>query len=500
MGRLKRASPFLILARGRAFFVLPFMAIVFALYLIFLFFQRTVAVSSLSFLLSGLFIYKFRRFWPFAFAFAIVFIILTQNLLLNSIPSYGFEREDIKAVWGRVESDSVMGKYESRRITLSLKECFIAGGNAATARGLISVTYPEGQRLYAGDSVLFYGHFNDYGFSATHYRVEAYSHLSRARGKILKTLENTITDGSREGLLSLMLLLGYSESEDFPLNTLARKSGTSYVLALSGMHLSLFALLVKKIFSFILSKSEARLVSIFLLSLYVILIGPKASILRAYILSVVFFLFARQDALEALIITFFIQLVFFPLTLVSLASTYSYLSLVGIMKYSESLARSVDEIILLPQPIISSVTASLAAVLFTAPLSYLVFGEYQLSVIITGFFVSPLIYIYMVISLFPFFPLLKKAVYGFLEFFMQKGASFPMAKSLFPYFITLALTLLLCLLSAMLKRRRDYVETELRKHKRDKGNYGPGRSGNDEKVWSEFSDEPLGQREDSEPH
>ena len=95
-----------------------------------------------------------------------MFILSTSRVLLSCVMSTGFEREDVRAVYATVVQDSVPGKWETRRITVRLDECFSTGGDCASASGCVTVTYPEGVRLYSSDKVLFYGKFNDFAFKA----------------------------------------------------------------------------------------------------------------------------------------------------------------------------------------------------------------------------------------------------------------------------------------------------------------------------------------------
>ena len=227
------------------------------------------------------------------------------------------------------------------------------------------------------------------------------------------------------------------------------------MLALSGMHLSVFSLLVQLVLSPFLGRRNARFISILTIAFYVFYIGPKASILRAFILSTVFFVSkGKISGVRALFITFTLHSLFFPLTLLSLASCYSYLSLLGIMSLSPVLKNAIDEIIILPESIVSNISASAAAILFTSPLSYCVFGTYQLSAIITGGLISALVYLYMVISLIPYLFPLRKYVYFLIESLMDLGARFPQAETMVPYIVFSASLLLLILLSYILKKKR----------------------------------------------
>ena len=222
---------------------------------------------------------------------------------------------------------------------------------------------------------------------------------------MLEMLERMIDpDSSRENNLSLMLLTGCCADPDFPLSSLARESGTSYVLALSGMHLSVFSVFIQVLLKPFLGRRNARFISILIIAFYVFYIGPKASILRAFILSAVFFASGgRLSGVKALFLTF---------------------------------------------------TLHSAAILFTSPLSYCVFGTYQLSAIITGGVISSLVYLYMLLSIIPFLFPLRKYVYFLIESLMIIGARFPHSDTMTPYIVFSSSVLLLLLLSYILKKKR----------------------------------------------
>lgn len=430
--------------------------VAFAFYLTALYFREPAPVTFLSLVLAlVLVIEKRKRALAETVLAACCFLLLTQYILITAGETYGFAKEDITAVYGTVDQDSLPGKWDSRRTVLRVQECFISSGEASSARGLINVTYPDGARLYSGDKAVFYGKFSEYGFNARYFTLTERARVSESRRRFQNLIEERILgSGSREDSLSLMLLLGYCDHADFELSKLAQASGTSYVLALSGMHLSLLTLLLRFCLTPFLGKRGARLISLMLTAFYVYLIGPKASILRAFILSCVFFL-TPLKGVEALFFSFMIQAALFPCTLVSLASCYSYLSLAGIMFLSSRLRACLDNIVLLPVSFASQLAASISALLFTCPLSYLVFGSYQLSVILTGGPVSFLIYVYMLLSIFSFFPSLKVLVYQAAEAVMRFGSGFGQCSTVVPYFILLALMLLIIPVSAKLRKARN---------------------------------------------
>ena len=427
-----------------------------AVYLVCLFFLDGLSVTVLSALISFFIIIRCRgRRRLVAFLLCLMFILSTSRVLLSCVMNTGFESEDIRAVYATVVQDSVPGKWETRRITVRLEECFNTGGDCACASGCVTVTYPEGVRLYSSDKVLFYGKFNDFGFKADSYRLVSRERVSEARNRILDLFEDLFfSQRDDETVLSMMLILGYSECEDFYLTELARSSGTSYVLALSGMHLSLFSIIIRRILYPFAGNRGARILSLAFIAFYVVLIGPKPSIIRAFILSSVFTFFRFRHSYDALYVTFLVQSVMFPETICSLSSVYSYLSLLGIMTLSSVIKNAFDEIVILPDYIVSGACASIAALLFTCPLSYMVFGYYQLSVILTGSLISFLIYLYMIVSFLPPLKGIRSLLFIVIEKLMRLGSAFPVCRSMTPFLILVSAVLLIVILSGILKTIR----------------------------------------------
>lgn len=392
----------------------------------------------------------------FSLSGSLLLVVLSASLMLDGEVCHAFPEEDVKAIYGTVVQDSVPGRWERRRVDITLEECFIKGGAAGTARGLVSVTYPGATRLYRGEQVLFHGSYKEHGFNAKALDIIYRPPSSAHRARLLDRLEGALMDGGGDDeRLSLMLLLGYSDEAAFPLTDLARASGTSHVLALSGMHLALFSKLFGLLLTPLLGKRQGRALSLCLIASYVFLTGCKASMVRAFLLSSLFFIFHGIHGLHALVGAFIIQAALLPSSLLSLASCYSYLSLAGIMALSKPLMKAMDSIMVLPSFVTGNLAAGTAAVLYTAPLSLAVFSSYQLSGILTGGILSFLVQAYMLISLLPFLPpVVKEGCYTLIEAMMRLGARFPLCHDIRGWLLLLGCVLLLAVLWAILTRRR----------------------------------------------
>lgn len=393
------------------------------------------------------------------FLLALLISITFSHSLNSSIYSAGFDDKRITRVAGKVSFDSADGKFNSSSVTIELSECGVASGAAASSRGKLTVYYPGKQRLYAGDIVSFEGKIKANYFSANKLTLIERKRANKARLVILTKLSKRLQTGFREAdELSSMLLLGISSDPEFELKQLAQKSGTSYVLALSGMHISLLSLLLLAAFKPVLGKRGGKLVSLIIILIYVFLIGPKPSLLRAVILSLCFFVRSKRSGGENLFLTFLIQLALFPSNTQSLSSVLSYISLSGILGFSGLIKRRLDSLLLLPNALASSLSASLSAQLFIAPFSLVVFGYYQLSSIFTAFIISTFIYLYMLLSIFSLaLPVGKPRlyIYKLIKQTMLLGSKAKAQETIIPYLVMCSLLLLLFILSYILSERRN---------------------------------------------
>ncbi len=397
------------------------------------------------------------------FLIAVITVHLSSTALDEITLSTSFEKSDIHHITGYVVSDGTLSSFNRQRITLEVRECNIKNGSVAAAKGVVSVTLPRKKMFLTGDLISADGHFNEYGFQAKSAFLKRRSAFNRSRALLLNDLARRLHSGD-EGAdnLSIMLLLGFSDVENSELSLLARSSGTSFLLALSGMHIGLLSHIISSFFRLFGSKREAKAIALLLLTFYIALVGPKPSVVRAYILSLCFLLFPSNKGEENLLFTLILQLLIFPASVITLSAAFSYIALAGIMGLSSLIRKALDEVILLPIYFTSSFSASLSALLFSVPFTYMVFGSYQLSSLLSTIVLSPLIYLYMLLSIVSLFlPLpssLRSILYKAIKRIMKIG-SIEMQTTMTPYFIMALSVLCLLLLSYILNRRRRYVES-----------------------------------------
>lgn len=405
-------------------------------------------------ILSLCFVYLFRYRKSFI---KIVFICVITVIVLFSVGvlqneeylSFSFKSDKVKTITGVVREDSKVGYWGQKRCVIKLLECNLLNGDVASAKGRISVNY-VGNSLYYGDVVSFSGKITDKGFNSKEYKIVSRRSLNRTRERFINFVSSKINNE-----LSVMLLLGITPSVDSEISLLARSSGNSHILALSGMHLSLFSALIVLFLTPIFTKRYAKLIALSLLTIYIIMIGPKPSLIRAYLLSIVFLTFKVDKPIDGLVICFCLQLLFFKDSIMTLSSLLSYLSLCGIMTIPKILTNSLDEFIVIPEFFIMPFLVTIGALLFTIPISFKIFGSYQISSILTSFIAGIIIYIYMILSIISLFTggcnLLLEKVYSTLFFVLEKGSLIKLQNNLNAYLIMVSITLIVVII-ARLKR------------------------------------------------
>lgn len=233
--------------------------------------------------------------------------------------------------------------------------------------------------------------FSDYKNTFTD-RIKKYRALCRLQFKRL------MSAWGRAGGLMLALLSSSKEYLEKSMQNAFKLSGLSHILALSGMHLSL----VSTLFGFIENKSTLKTLGLFFKILmvftFVFFAGFSPSLLRALIslliLSACKLLKIRpRNSIFVLSLTFLIHASIAPSDLTNLGFLLSYGALAGILFLSSTVNSIITKIF---SPKISgSLSASVSAVTFTAPVSISTFGFFSPSGIICTMFVSPLITIFL---------------------------------------------------------------------------------------------------------
>lgn len=248
--------------------------------------------------------------------------------------------------------------------------------------------------------------------------------------------------GDAGGFL-LALLAGMKEYTNIALYENFQKSGLSHILALSGMHLSLFSGISFFFLKNITGKRIASIINIFVIIIFVWFVGKSPSLIRALIFSLVAMFFSifnikNKDFFTIFSLSFLIHCGLFPKDIFNIGFILSYGALLGIILFSCFFEQKI--IFSLPHKLSSSVASSISAQVFTAPVCLFSFGYFPIVGIFSTVIISPFVNIFIYVGLFlvvlcfcfpicvPIGEFILKIIYNVIENFAYIFACFPCIK------------------------------------------------------------------------
>jgi competence protein ComEC len=331
-------------------------------------------------------------------------------------PVLSLPEEQVNGLRGILLDDPRSSSGGNGMASLSLEAVQGAGGVRASAGGKILVFFPPEHipalREFGRKSAVYVeGRFAG-GEEGTPFFVSSSVHVVRpapaleqfrtgVRLAIAGAFSRTAGGGAPWGGMALALLLGIRDDLDTGLSRSYRDAGVSHVLALSGMHLAVLS----SIIAFLLRRPLGLKVSVVLgavfILLYVFLVGPQPSLLRAAVmyLTGAFAVFRsfKREPLSLLNLAFLIQILLWPDSGTSLSFILSYLALWGILRAGplfQGLFRGK-----IPEVLLSPFSASLGAFLATGAVTAAFFGVLRPVGIAAGLLIVPLTTVFMIGSL-----------------------------------------------------------------------------------------------------
>lgn len=203
--------------------------------------------------------------------------------------------------------------------------------------------------------------------------------------------------GSGGGLL-LALLCGAREYTDTATQDSFRLAGLSHILALSGMHLSMFSAIALFFGNRAGIKKLTFVLRIVTLIAFVWFAGFSPSLTRAFICAMLMIAASiagakKPDTFSILCFSFLLQSAICPQDIQSVAFILSYGALAGILLTSRFFNMFYSKFS--PRMIASSLSAATGAQTITAPISLKIFGAFSPIGIISSTVVSPFITIFI---------------------------------------------------------------------------------------------------------
>lgn len=205
--------------------------------------------------------------------------------------------------------------------------------------------------------------------------------------------------GDAGGLL-LALVSGSREYTDEKLAQAFQNAGLAHILALSGMHLSLF-ISAASFSKFFVGKKAASFFSLILMCAFIWFAGASPSLVRAFLCVFVAliarFLFielSEKGSFDCLCAAFIVQTAFLHADIYSAAFMLSYAAIAGILLISPLVRPFLCSF--LPQKFAESASATAGAWLATSPLTAVLFGHIAPVGLISSIIVTPLASVFFI--------------------------------------------------------------------------------------------------------
>jgi ComEC/Rec2-related protein len=327
---------------------------------------------------------------------------ITPSMPADSLPA---------ALEGVVERVSASGESVTARVRLVWAQIAAPTGDATvsgSAAGIVSIRLPRADTIVAGRRYRFVltPHRAPWVTSgATLYHADAAFALAHAtpRAAILAHVRDRVaSSGGEAAPLLLALLLGEDDSLSPAVLSSFRRSGTLHLLALSGMHLGVLALVAGATAKRLAGQTAGVVVAVLAALAYLTLIGPRPGLVRATLLLTVgaaVRLAGKRPALvDLLAATFLLHLLLAPVGAFSLAFGLSYASLAGIAIVTPVLLRWGETFV--PAGVLGPVAAGAGAQLATVPLVVVAFGAvYPVGIVATAL-LGPLVLFFMITGAF----------------------------------------------------------------------------------------------------
>jgi ComEC/Rec2-related protein len=259
------------------------------------------------------------------------------------------------------------------------QEVAVAAAQAGSGRGTRSYVGGQGV-VFAADDVIVTG---------------VPDRIGRIRAAIRSALQSA---GGDAAPLLYALVLGDSRTVDPELMMQFGRSGTLHLLALSGMHLGVLALVAGSLGRAIGGPRLGLALTALVVVGYIALVGMRAGLLRAALLiAIVSFARSRGRRIalaDALAAAFLLHLCIDPVGVRSVGFQLSYLSLAGIATVTPVIRHLL--VGRMPDLLLAPIAAGVGAQLLSLPVVLSAFGRLSIAASVASMVMAPMVMILMV--------------------------------------------------------------------------------------------------------
>ncbi len=282
-------------------------------------------------------------------------------------------------------------------IPAALAEAYSPGKLFSSSRA------PQAFLFESGGHCTFRGRLTPSGFyvrecSAAYWPSSCRGRLAHVRALCRLQFKRLMYSWGSGGGLLLALLCGAREYTDTATQDAFRRAGLSHILALSGMHLSMFSAIALFFGNRTGIKKLTFILRIVTLIAFVWFAGFSPSLTRAFICAMLMIAAAiagakKPDMFSILCFSFLLQSAVCPQDIHSVAFILSYGALAGILLTSRFFNMFYSKFS--PRLIASSLSAATGAQTVTAPISLKIFGSFSPIGIVSSTLVSPFVTVFI---------------------------------------------------------------------------------------------------------
>ncbi len=400
-------------------------------------------------------LYLVRR--NYKLSLALLFMILLFSLFSSSLEKtrvyIPFDQSDVSALYGTVVTQPNRKKNRYIGYSLMLESAVNSKGDYFSSTGKVYVIGPD-LGVTLGDKVYVKGAMKEDYFLFIEGAVKDRNTFGRIRRKINYFFLKSLPPGDVGNMISL-LLSGTTLDGDGTLQDNVRALGLSHLLSLSGMHLGYITALTLPFLSAFLSTKRAKRAKNVILFAFVFASGLRPSLMRSLIFVILIPLFGIE---YSFILSLVALIKLFPFYVDEVATILSFTSLSGILMVSSYIDALKKSNIPVVSSLSSSVMASVAATVTSAPIVYAVFCAWQPYSFLFSVAGMPLITILFIMVIVRFIiPKLDVIIQLIIEIIKGSeviGEYIPLSRNFALYYPLAAVFVLFIVISAVLERRR----------------------------------------------